>query len=166
MIYYNDVYIPALKRSLFIAKNEKGVCNIGIKGSLNAFVLSLKRAFPDEIKKSTSKLKAETKQVKEYFSGKRKSFNMKIVLRGTQFQTKAWLALAGVKYGEVISYSELAKRAGNQNAVRAAATCCATNPVPVVIPCHRVISKNGAIGGFGGGLPMKKYMLKMEGSLK
>ena len=166
MVYFSDVYIPALKRSLFIAKNEKGVCSIYIKGSLNAFVLSLKKAFPDEIKKSPSKLKAETKQLKEYFSGKRKSFNMKVVLRGTQFQTQAWLALAGVKYGEVISYSELAKRAGNKKAVRAAATCCATNPVPVVIPCHRVVSKSGAIGGFGGGLPMKKYMLKMEGSLK
>lgn len=166
MIYYADFYIPALKKTFFIAKNSKGICSIGIKGGIKAYITMLKKEFSEEMRKNPAKLQNEIRQIKEYFSGKRKSFNMKIVLRGTEFQTKSWLAMAGIKYGEVISYSELAKRAGNRNAVRAAATCCASNPIPVVIPCHRVISKSGSIGGFGGGVPMKKYMLKMEGSLE
>lgn len=166
MIFYSKILIPQLKKDIFIAKNDKGVCSIVIKGNEKQFVRLLNEEFAGEVVKSDSKLKNEARQLKEYFAGKRKKFDMKIVLRGTKFQTNAWIALAGVKYGEVISYSELAKRAGNKKAVRAAATCCAVNPVPVVIPCHRVITKSGTIGGFGGGIPMKKFMLGMEGSLK
>jgi O-6-methylguanine DNA methyltransferase len=164
MVYYTNFTVPQLKRTFLIAKNEKGICNITFNNNEKQFVKMLNEYLGDKVVKSRIKLKSEVKQILEYFSGKRKSFNLKVVLIGTKFQTKVWLALAKVKYGETVSYSELARRAGNKNAVRAAATCCATNPVAIIIPCHRVVAKNG-LGGFGGGLPMKKFMLKLENSL-
>lgn len=162
MIYYSDFKVPLLNRTFLIAKNEKGVCYIALDGNENKLIKSLKAYLNDEIIKSKDKLKKEIKQIKEYFAGNRKNFDLKVFLRGTRFQTKAWLALAKVKYGETISYSELAKRAGNKNAVRAAAACCASNPVAIIIPCHRIISKDGSLGGFGGGIDMKRKMLKLE----
>lgn len=164
MVYYTNFTVPQLKRTFLIAKNEKGICNIAFNNNEKQFVKMLNEYLGDKAVKSKDKLKSEVKQILEYFSGKRKSFNMKVVLIGTKFQTKVWLALAKVKYGETVSYSELARRAGNKNAVRAAATCCATNPVAIIIPCHRVVAKNG-LGGFGGGVHMKKFMLKLENSL-
>lgn len=165
MVYYCNFTVPQLKRTFLIAKNEKGVCNIALNNNEKQFVKKLADYFGSVPAKSKEKLKNEVKQILEYFAGKRKSFNMKVLLAGPKFHTKAWLALSKVKYGETISYSELAKRAGNKKAVRAAATSCAANPVAIIIPCHRIIAKDGSIGGFGGGLPMKKMMLNMEGSL-
>jgi O-6-methylguanine DNA methyltransferase len=163
MVYYSDFRISQLKRTFLIAKNEKGVCNISFNNNKKQFVKMLSEHSGDKVIKNKLRLKDEVKQILEYYAGKRKTFNMKVLLTGTKFQTKVWLALAKVKFGETVSYSELAKMAGNKNAFRAAATCCATNPVAIIIPCHRVIAKSGAIGGFGGGIPMKKFMLKLEG---
>ncbi len=164
MVYYTNFRVPQLKRTFLIAKNEKGVCNIAFNNNEKQFVKTLNEYLGDKAVKSKDKLKNEVKQILEYFAGKRKSFNMKVVLVGTKFQTKVWLAMAKIKFGETVSYSELAKRAGNKNAFRAAATCCASNPVAIIIPCHRVVAKGG-LGGFGGGIPMKKFMLKLEGVL-
>jgi len=162
MIYYTDFYIPSLKKTFLIAKNEKGVCNLSFNNKEIPFINSLKYYLDDEVIKSRSKLKNEVHQIQEYYAGKRKEFNMKVFLKGTGFQTKAWTALSKVKYGETISYSELAEKAGNKKAVRAAASSCAKNPVAVIIPCHRVIAKDGSLGGFGGGIELKKKMLRLE----
>ena len=162
MIYYTDFYIPSIKRTFLIAKNEKGVCNLSFDNNEKRFVSSLTKYLNDDIKKSPAKLKTEIKQVLEYFAGKRKSFDMKVFLKGTSFMTSAWVALSKVQYGKTISYSELAEKAGNKKAIRAAATSCAKNPLPIIIPCHRVIAKNGSLGGFGGGIELKKKMLKLE----
>ena len=162
MIYYTDLYIPSIKKTFLIAKNDMGVCNFAFDNNEKRFVISLEKYLDDKAERSSSKLKNEVKQVQEYFAGKRKTFDMKVFLKGTSFMTKAWVALSKVKYGETISYSELAEKAGNKKAVRAAATSCAKNPLPVIIPCHRVIAKDGSLGGFGGGIELKKKMLKLE----
>ncbi|MBE2219373.1 MAG: methylated-DNA--[protein]-cysteine S-methyltransferase [Ignavibacteria bacterium] len=162
MIFYSKFRITQLKRSFFIAKNENGVCYISLSGDKNRFMKLIKAYLPDEMKHATFELSEEIKQIKEYFAGKREYFNMKVYLKGSGFQTAVWRELANVNYGETVSYTELARLAGNKKAFRAAATCCAVNPVPIIIPCHRVIAKDGSIGGFGGGLRMKRKMLEIE----
>lgn len=85
-----------------------------------------------------------------------------IALPDAGFLLRCWRELARIGYGETISYSELAARAGNFKAVRAAASACARNPVPLLIPCHRILAKGGGLGGFGWGLPVKRALLEME----
>jgi len=162
MIFYSDFHVPVLNRTFWIAKNEKGVCYIELNGNEKRFLKILKTNFNDSFTRSKGKLASEVKQILEYFKGRRKSFALSVFLKGSGFQTQTWVALSKIKYGKTISYSELAGMAGNKKAFRAAATCCARNPVPIIIPCHRVIAKDGSIGGFGGGIEMKKKMLRLE----
>ncbi len=162
MIFYSKFYVKQLKRSFFIAKNENGVCYIDLNDDKKKFLAKLKCYLDEKAVEKPAELSYEISQIKDYFSGKRANFDMKIYLKGTGFQTSVWQALAETAYSETVSYSELAKRAGNKKAFRAAATCCAINPVPIIIPCHRVIAKDGSIGGFGGGVAMKEFMLELE----
>ena len=87
---------------------------------------------------------------------------MNLSIKGTEFQKKIWNEIAKIPYGSTISYSKLAQNIKNKGALRAAGTACGNNPVPIVIPCHRVIAKDGSIGGFGGGVQLKQKMLELE----
>ena len=105
------------------------------------------------------------KQLQEYFSGRRKKFDLPLDLQGTAHQLRIWRELCTIPYGETLTYGELARRVGlPAAAARAAGRACATNPAPVVVPCHRVIGGDGKLHGFGGGLPLKEALLKLEGS--
>ncbi len=104
-------------------------------------------------------------QIDEYFSGERKQFDLPILTVGTYFQKLVWSELLKIKYGETISYLGLAKRIGNKKAVRAVANANGANSIGFVVPCHRVIETNGGIGGYGGGVLLKKRLLEMENSL-
>ena len=107
-------------------------------------------------------LREAAKQLREYFAGKRKSFSLPLRLAGTDFQRRVWREIARIPYGETVSYSALAERAGAPLAVRAAGTSTGRNPAAIVVPCHRVMGKNGDLCGFGGGLERKRYLLKLE----
>ena len=110
-------------------------------------------------------LAAAVKQLQEYFSGQRKRFDVPLDLQGTAHQLRVWRALCTIPYGETLTYGELARRVGLPTAAaRAAGRACATNPAPVVVPCHRVIGGDGKLHGFGGGLPRKEALLKLERS--
>ncbi len=102
------------------------------------------------------------KQLEEYFSGKRKKFNIKLDIIGTDFQVKVWRELLNIAYGTTISYQEQAKRIGNIKAVRAVGAANGKNKIPIIIPCHRVIGKNNNLVGYAGGLYIKEYLLKLE----
>ena len=102
-------------------------------------------------------------QLAEYFSGKRTTFDLKLGLRGTPFQLDVWQALRDIPYGDTISYAELARRIGKPNAVRAVGAANGANPIPVIIPCHRVIGSNGTLTGYGGGIERKQWLLAHEG---
>ena len=102
-------------------------------------------------------------QLAEYFSGKRTTFDLKLALRGTPFQLDVWQALREIPYGDTISYAELARRVGKPNAVRAVGAANGANPIPVIIPCHRVIGSNGTLTGYGGGIERKQWLLAHEG---
>jgi len=107
-------------------------------------------------------LRQAAKQLQEYFAGKRENFSLPLRLAGTDFQKKIWREIALIPYGETITYGDLAKRAGAPEAVRAAGTSTGRNPVSIIIPCHRVVGKNGDMCGFAGGLERKQYLLKLE----
>jgi methylated-DNA-[protein]-cysteine S-methyltransferase len=101
-------------------------------------------------------------QLQEYFSGARKTFDLPLVLNGTQFQNAVWNSLRNIPYGQTVSYEEQAIRLGGKEKVRAVGRANGMNPIPILIPCHRVIGKNGSLTGFGGGLTIKAFLLDLE----
>ena len=104
------------------------------------------------------------KQLKEYFNRERKEFDVSLEIIGTEFQKKVWNELTKIPYGETISYGELANRMGDKNLMRAVAAANGANPIPIIIPCHRVIGADGSLTGYGGGLDVKQKLLELEGS--
>ena len=102
------------------------------------------------------------KQLNEYFDGKRKEFDIPLVIQGTDFQKKTWSALSDIPYGETRSYQEQAVAVGNPKAVRAVANANRNNRISIIIPCHRVIGKDGSMTGYGGGIWRKEFLLKLE----
>ncbi len=104
-------------------------------------------------------------QLGEYFDGTRHDFDLPLAPRGTPFQLGVWRTLASIPYGETISYAQLAQRIGKPSAMRAVGAANGRNPLPLVLPCHRVIGSDGSLTGFGGGLPTKEFLLRMEGAL-
>jgi methylated-DNA-[protein]-cysteine S-methyltransferase len=112
---------------------------------------------------STEKTIVKTKQqLTEYFEGKRKVFDLPLILNGTDFQIQTWKQLLKIPYGKTISYGEQAERVGNKNKARAVGMANGQNPISIIVPCHRVIGNNGTLIGFGGGLDKKAFLLKLE----
>lgn len=108
---------------------------------------------------------AAVSELQEYFSGRRRRFSIDIKPEGTPFQRTVWRALRRVPYGKTVSYGELARRIGNPGASRAVGMANGANPIPIIIPCHRVIGANGDLTGFGGGLKVKRFLLELENAL-
>lgn len=104
------------------------------------------------------------RQLDQFFAGKRDAFDLPLAPQGTEFQRTVWDELLRIPYGETISYGELAKRIGRPKASRAVGAANGQNPISIVIPCHRVIGADGSLTGFGGGLPKKRKLLKIEGA--
>lgn len=101
-------------------------------------------------------------ELKEYFAGERKEFTVSVRLTGTEFQKKVWAALEEIPYGGTATYGEIAARIGSPKACRAVGTANHHNPVPIIVPCHRVIGAGGSLTGYGGGLEVKAYLLTLE----
>ena len=100
----------------------------------------------------------------DYFAGSRREFTVPLDLRGTQFQQRCWQELLGIPYGETRSYAEIARAVGSPNGYRAVGQANHYNPVAIVVPCHRVLAAGKALGGYGGGLPTKAFLLRLEGA--
>ena len=107
--------------------------------------------------------KKTSKQINEYFHGIRKSFNIPLFLKVPPFYKKVLMEVSNIKYGQTASYKDIAKNVGNKKAVRAVGTANAKNPITIIIPCHRIISANGSLGGYGSGLDKKLFLLEHEG---
>lgn len=103
------------------------------------------------------------RQLDEYFAGSRREFDLLLDPGGTPFQRRVWQALANIRFGQTLSYAELAARIESPRAVRAVGAANGRNPLPIVLPCHRVIGADGSLTGFGGGLPTKRFLLEHEG---
>lgn len=115
-----------------------------------------------ETKPETELEKKAVKELKEYFAGKRKKFDLPLSYQGTDFQMKCWKALQEIPYGETRSYKEEAEMTGNVKAVRAVGGANHNNRICIIIPCHRVINADGKLGGYGGGVERKKQLLELE----
>jgi methylated-DNA-[protein]-cysteine S-methyltransferase len=135
---------------LEINGTEKGICKIEF---LNSRV---------RINRVPASLKPCVEQLKEYFKGERHDFTIELDLSGSPFQVKVWNELLRIPYGKTISYLELARRTGDMKALRAVGGANGANPVVIVVPCHRVIGKDGKLVGYGGGIKRKKWLLEHE----
>ena len=102
------------------------------------------------------------RQLREYFAGTRRKFAVSLDLDGTEFQQQAWAAMCSIRYGDTLSYAQQAKAIGKPKAVRAVGSANGANPVPIIVPCHRVIASDGSLGGYALGLAMKRYLLALE----
>jgi methylated-DNA-[protein]-cysteine S-methyltransferase len=105
-------------------------------------------------------------QLKAYFAAKRRDFDLPLVLQGTEFQLLVWRRLQKIPYGETTSYGAIARELGTPEAARAVGLANGSNPIPIIVPCHRVIGSNGDLTGFGGGLPLKRKLLELESKQK
>ena len=109
-----------------------------------------------------SRFNAAKRQLKEYFEGVRRTFDLELAPVGTPFQLRVWRALSDIPYGKTSSYGEIAAAIGNPRAAMAVGGANGSNPLPVVVPCHRVIGSDGSLTGFGGGLAAKRFLLDLE----
>lgn len=117
------------------------------------------------VEHSDAALTAAAQQLREYFARQRRHFDLPLAATGTGFQRSVWGALAEIPYGELRSYADIARRIGKPTAVRAVGAANGRNPLPIVVPCHRVIGSNGSLTGFAGGLELKTFLLEFEGAL-
>ena len=117
----------------------------------------------DGLEQGDDILKRTAQQLAEYFSGRRRDFSLPLVAAGTAFQQQVWSALRQIPFGEMRSYRDIATVIGNIKAVRAVGAANGRNPIPIVVPCHRVIGSNGSLTGFAGGLDAKRVLLELEG---
>jgi len=141
---------------LLLARDERGLRLIGFPEGKGA------RAVETDWEKDDAGFDDVRTQLDEYFAGERKRFQLPLAPDGTPFQLAVLSALQEIPYGETVSYADIAERIGKPKAVRAVGAANGRNPLPVVIPCHRVIGANGKLTGFGGGLPTKQALLELE----
>jgi methylated-DNA-[protein]-cysteine S-methyltransferase len=117
---------------------------------------------PADWKQNRAAFAEVIRQLQAYFRGELKEFDVPLAMEGTEFQLRVWNALREIPYGETVSYAQLAGRIGNPKAVRAVGLANGSNPIPIIVPCHRVIGSDGSLTGFGGGLSTKKKLLELE----
>ena len=141
---------------LLLVSDERGLRSVSFESSKRAATVQ-----PDW-KQDKASFAEVIRQLGAYFAGELKEFDLPLSPEGTEFQLRVWSSLREIPYGETISYGQLAERIGNPKAVRAVGLANGCNPIPIIIPCHRVIGSDGSLTGFGGGLPNKKKLLALE----
>lgn len=149
-------------KSVYFYDSDIGRIGIAENGCSITNIFFEKEEITEFTVNETSLIKEAHKQIEEYLKGKRKSFDLPIAPSGTEFQQKVWDALKCIPYGDTKSYKDIAIAIGNEKACRAVGMANNRNPISIIIPCHRVIGKNGKLVGYGGGLPIKEYLLKLE----
>jgi methylated-DNA-[protein]-cysteine S-methyltransferase len=143
--------------TIYLSASDRGITRVGFE------------APPEKLSKTLSEPRAAAKilreglsQLTEYFKGTRQVFDLPMDADGTDFQKRVWKELTRIPFGKTISYGELARRVKNPKASRAVGSANGKNPIGIVVPCHRVISSDGSIGGYAGGVPLKKHLLALE----
>lgn len=152
----NSIIIDTVIGKLYLAETDGAITHLYFEGDSHENEIMGER---------TPLLQEACDQINSYLEGKRTGFDLPLSPKGTPFQERVWAALQSIPYGETISYKELAIRAGNIKACRAVGMANNKNPISVIIPCHRVIGTSGKLVGYGGGLPLKEKLLRMEGAL-
>jgi AraC family transcriptional regulator of adaptative response/methylated-DNA-[protein]-cysteine methyltransferase len=147
---------------MLVAATEHGVCSVNVGESEDELVSALRKEYPRAQLVKTEQVERLLKELRRHLRGQ--EVRLPLDIRATDFQVKVWSALQRIPIGETRSYSEVAEMIGEPRAVRAVANACASNPVPIIVPCHRVIRKDGSLGGYGLGLPCKIMLLTNEGA--
>jgi len=148
---------------LLVAATEHGVCSVKAGRGDDELLRALRMEFPRARISKGQRARRFLDALNDHLSGQ--EVRLPVDVRGTDFQLKVWMALRGIPMGETRSYSDVARMIGEPQAVRAVANACASNPVPLIIPCHRVIRKDGSLGGYGLGIGRKKTLLSTEKAL-
>lgn len=151
---------------IYVASSENGVCKISLTlESASEFRAWIKKHFDEhEIVENKLKNKDVIEQIKLYLARKLKKFELQIDLIGTDFQKKVWRETMKIPYGDTITYAMLARRIHKPNSYRAVANALGANPLPIIVPCHRVIASDGSLGGYTGGVKIKEFLLGLEGA--
>ncbi|MBI5180300.1 MAG: methylated-DNA--[protein]-cysteine S-methyltransferase [Nitrospirae bacterium] len=150
---------------IHLAATEKGLCAVGIRDKKAEFIKLLQKTYNIKPVKDDAVFKDLLRLLKRYLNGERIKIDIPFDLQGTLFEKKVWKALLKIPYGKTKSYGEIAKEIGLPNGARAVGNACGKNTIPVIIPCHRVIAGNGGLGGYTGGIEIKKRLLRFEGVL-
>lgn len=137
--------------TLYLVASAKGLCGVYREKQPALLITNAKGV-----------LAQAAKELAEYFAGEREQFEVPLDLQGTAFQQQVWQALLEIPYGETVAYKDIAKRIRNRKAMRAVGSANGKNPVCIIVPCHRVIAADGTLGGYAGGLEMKKKLLRLE----
>ena len=150
---------------LRMVASEQGLARLELpRGGDHGFAGWIRQRFPDaEEVPVLPALERTSREVGEYFDGCRMHFEVPLDLRGTPFQVQVWNALREIPFGETRTYAEVGRALGRPGAARAVGTANASNPVPLIVPCHRVIAAGGKLGGYAGGLEIKRRLLALEG---
>jgi len=166
-LYWDEIVVQ--DRAFRLAASVKGVCCIGLPPRQSVdreaeWEQDLQRLAPgSDTVRAPEWVAGYLQELNAYFGGHRELFTMPLDLRGTKFQLAVWQALLAIPYGQVCSYGDIAAAVQRPRAVRAVGRANGANPVPIVVPCHRVIGKDGTLTGYGGGLPLKEWLLAIEG---
>lgn len=164
-IAYDEVETPV--GTFVVAATQRGLVSLSFERD-PAFVTGvLARKLSPRIVRSSKRLDPIKRELEEYFEGRRRNFDVPLdwsLVAG--FNRKVLEATARIPYGGVSTYSDMARSAGSPRGARAAGNALHNNPIPIVVPCHRVLHRDGGLGGYGGGLPMKTFLLKLEGALE
>jgi methylated-DNA-[protein]-cysteine S-methyltransferase len=150
--------------TLLLAKTPRGLVRLGLPGEdVEAMLADLAGRISPRVLEDPARLDEERRELDDYFAGHRHAFELPIdwQLSGG-FLLRARQGIAAIPYGETRTYTDLARAAGNERAVRAAGSACSRNPIPLIVPCHRVLRSDGSLGGYAGGLEMKERLLELE----
>ncbi len=152
--------------TLFVATTERGLARIVYDAEPEQQLESLARTFGRRVLRAAAPIDSTRRELEEYFEGRRRAFDLPLDLTAiADFHRRVLRELAEVPYGQVVTYGALAARAERPRAARAVGTAMNRNPVPIVLPCHRVIGANGSLTGYGGGLERKEALLRLEGAI-
>lgn len=149
--------MPSPLGDIAIAASDAGIRRLALPTQLAL------RGFPEDWQRDDSVAADAIQQLQEYFAGQRKTFDLALDMQGTDFQEEVWAALQTVPFGSTCTYGDLAKQIGRPKAVRALGAANGRNPVPIIVPCHRVIGANGKLTGYFGGEGIKAELLALEG---
>lgn len=156
---------PAKGWDVLVAVGEKGIVRLSIASSQARFLAELAREFPEQTWKrddASPPVAEAARQLAEYFRGVRRQFDLPLDARGTPFQKRVWSALGRIPYGETRSYADIARQSGSPKGARAVGMANHSNPIAIVVPCHRVIAADGSLGGYACGLDLKRKLLDLE----
>jgi len=157
-MHYYDYYDSPHGRMLLVS-NENAVTAVYFVGQ--KYAATPQKGWQRD--SDVAPLRQARRELDEYFAGKRRRFDVSLAPEGTAFQRAVWKAIAAVRFGETITYGELAKRAGRPGSARAAGAATGRNPIGILVPCHRILGSDGSLTGYAGGLKKKRALLQLEG---